>query len=123
MSQHTQGPWIISTDARYPSEPCVDAVIDGVVWHIALCHNAAGPDDDAAEANARLIAAAPDLLACLRDALPVLRADVERHSDERSGTPDVESVAYRRAKMRYDNVVAALAKVEAQPKRRRTDRS
>ncbi len=43
MGQHTQGPWIVSLDPRYPNEPCIDAVIDGVVWHIALCHNAAGP--------------------------------------------------------------------------------
>ena len=45
MGQHTQGPWIINLDPRYPSEPCIDAVIDGVVWHVAMCHNAAGPDD------------------------------------------------------------------------------
>jgi hypothetical protein len=123
MSQHTQGPWIISIDSRYPSEPCVDAVIDGVVWHIALCHNAAGPEDDSADANARLIAAAPDLLASLRDALPVLRADMERQSMEQSGKPEIESVTYRRARVRYENAVAVLAKVEEQPKRRRTDRS
>ena len=57
MGRHTPGPWIINVDPRYPSEPCIDAVIDGVVWHVALCHNAAGPDDGCAEANARLIAA------------------------------------------------------------------
>ncbi|WP_161813314.1 hypothetical protein [Steroidobacter agaridevorans] len=79
MAQHTQGPWIVSLDPRYPSEPCIDAVIDGVVWHIALCHNAAGPDDGSAEANARLIAAAPELLATVKDALPLLRADRSRY--------------------------------------------
>lgn len=79
MSQHTQGPWIVSLDPRYPSEPCIDAVIDGVVWHIALCHNAAGPDDGSAEANARLIAAAPELLATVKGALPLLRADQARY--------------------------------------------
>lgn len=79
MTQHTQGPWIISLDPRYPNEPCIDAVIDGVVWHIALCHNAAGPDDDSAEANARLIAAAPELLATVKDALPLLVADPSRY--------------------------------------------
>lgn len=79
MAQHTQGPWIVSLDPRYPSEPCIDAVIDGVVWHIALCHNAAGPDDGSAEANARLIAAAPELLATVKDALPLLRADQSRY--------------------------------------------
>ena len=52
MGQHTQGPWIINLDPRYPSEPCIDAVIDGVVWHVALCHNAAGPEDGSAEGRA-----------------------------------------------------------------------
>lgn len=79
MGQHTQGPWIVSLDPRYPNEPCIDAVIDGKVWHIALCHNAVGPDDGSAEANARLIAAAPELLASLKDVLPLLRADRSRY--------------------------------------------
>ena len=77
MGNHTPGPWIIGTDPRYPSEPCVDAVVDGVVWHIALCHMGLGPDDTSAEANARLIACAPELYAALKEALPSLRG--ERH--------------------------------------------
>ena len=75
MSSHTPGPWIIGTDPRYPSEPCVDAVVDGVVWHIALCHMGLGPDDNSAEANARLIASAPELYAALKEALPALRGE------------------------------------------------
>jgi hypothetical protein len=75
MSNHTPGPWIIGTDPRYPSEPCIDAVVDGVVWHIALCHMGLGPDDTSAEANARLIAAAPELYAALKEALPSLRGE------------------------------------------------
>jgi hypothetical protein len=78
MGNHTPGPWIIGTDPRYPSEPCVDAVVDGVVWHIALCHMGIGPDDSSAEANARLIACAPELYAALKAALPGLRG--ERHA-------------------------------------------
>jgi hypothetical protein len=77
MSNHTPGPWIIGTDPRYPAEPCVDAVVEGVVWHIALCHMGIGPDDSSAEANARLIACAPELYAALKEALPALRG--ERH--------------------------------------------
>ena len=79
MGKHTQGPWIVSLDPKYPNEPCIDAVIDGAVWHIALCHNAVGPDDGSAEANARLIAAAPELLATVKDALPLLSADRSRY--------------------------------------------
>jgi hypothetical protein len=110
MGQHTQGPWIINLDPRYPSEPCIDAVIDGVVWHVALCHNAAGPDDGCAEANARLIAAAPELLTTLRAALPTLRADVEKHSSNGSHDPS----SLRAAKARYEAAVRVLAKIEGQ---------
>jgi hypothetical protein len=34
-----------------------------------------GPDDSSAEANARLIACAPELYAALKEALPSLRAE------------------------------------------------
>jgi hypothetical protein len=112
MGQHTQGPWIINLDPRYPSEPCIDAVIDGVVWHVALCHNAAGPDDGSAEANARLIAAAPELLATLRALLPALRADVDKQSANGSSPSDSQSL--RAAKARYEAAVRVLAKIEGQ---------
>jgi hypothetical protein len=49
--------------------------VDGVVWHIALCHMGLGPDDAAADANARLIACAPELYAVLKEALPSLRGE------------------------------------------------
>lgn len=124
MGQHTQGPWIISLDPRYPSEPCIDAVLDGVVWHVALCHNAAGPDDGCAEANARLIAAAPELLATLKEALPVLRAEVEKQSAASAERPLVESVSLRTAQSRYEAALSVLAKVDGpMPHRRqRTER-
>jgi hypothetical protein len=112
MGQHTQGPWIINLDPRYPSEPCIDAVIDGVVWHVALCHNAAGPEDGSAEANARLIAAAPELLATLRAVLPALRAEVEKQSSNGSSLND--SASLRAAKARYEAAVRVLAKIEGQ---------
>lgn len=122
MGQHTQGPWIINLDPRYPSEPCIDAVIDGVVWHVALCHNAAGPDDGSAEANARLIAAAPELLATLRALLPALRADVDKQSANGSSPSDSQSL--RAAKARYEAAVRVLAKIEGhlpQPIERRSE--
>ena len=122
MGQHTQGPWIINLDPRYPSEPCIDAVIDGVVWHVALCHNAAGPEDGSAEANARLIAAAPELLATLRAALPALRADVEKPPVKGSSAQDAASV--RAAKARYEAALRVLAKIDGhlpQPVERRSE--
>lgn len=112
MGQHTQGPWIVSIDPRYPNEPCIDAVIDGVVWHIALCHNAVGPDDASAEANARLIAAAPELLATLKDALPLLRAELEKQSAANAGRPAVEAVNLRTARSRYEAAMSVLAKID-----------
>lgn len=112
MGQHTQGPWIISVDPRYPSEPCIDAVVDGVVWHVALCHNAAGPDEGCAEANARLIAAAPELLATLKDALPLLRAEVEKQSADSADAASVESIPLRTARSRYEAALSVLAKID-----------
>ena len=119
MGQHTQGPWTVNLDPRYPSEPCIDAVIDGVVWHVALCHNAAGPDDGCAEANARLIAAAPELLATLKDALPVLRAEVEKQSAASAKRPSVESVTLRTAQSRYEAALSVLAKIDGPMPQRR----
>lgn len=123
MGQHTQGPWIVSLDPRYPSEPCIDAVIDGVVWHVALCHNAAGPEDGSAEANARLIAAAPELLATLKEALPALRAEVEKQTAASAATPSIESVTLRTAKSRYEAAVSVLAKIDGKmhPRRQRSE--
>jgi hypothetical protein len=118
MGQHTQGPWIVSLDPRYPNEPCIDAVIDGVVWHVALCHNAAGPEDGCAEANARLIAAAPELFATLKEALPALRAEVEKQTIASAATPSLESVTLRAAKSRYEAAVAVLAKIDGKIHRR-----
>ena len=75
-----------------------------------MCHNAAGPEDGSAEANARLIAAAPELLATLRAALPTLRADVEKQCV--NGTSDAPTA--RAAKARYEAAVRVLAKIEGQ---------
>lgn len=113
-SKHTPGPWIISIDARYPAEPCVDAVVDDVVWHVALCHNGPGPEDASAEANARLIAAAPELFAALKEAVPLLRAELQRLAGASSQKPLTENAgAFRAAKARHDAAVATIAKVES----------
>lgn len=112
MNGHTPGPWVLGTDRRYPAEPCVDAVIDGVVWHIALCHPAAGPDDSAAEANARLILSAPDLYASLKQALPVLRSEYERLAAAHPGRSPGRIRRVRQARHRYEAAVAAIEKAE-----------
>ena len=60
MSKHTPGPWAIESggDIIQDAEPCFPLV--------AHCFDTPGFADGEAEANARLMAAAPDLLAALR---------------------------------------------------------
>lgn len=112
MSNHTPGPWTLGTDPRYPAEPCVDAIVDGVVWHVALCHMGLGPDDSSAEANARLIASAPELYAALKEALPALRNEFERLAATHADASSDKVSTFRKAKARYDNAIAAIEKVE-----------
>jgi hypothetical protein len=65
-TQHTPGPWQISADGQR----VLDSDGEGV---LATVYGAACADQDGA-ANARLIAAAPDLLAALQNAANVLAA-------------------------------------------------
>lgn len=72
--KHTQGPWKISketTKGQFVTETHIRAAND---WHIALV----GPCE--VDANARLISAAPDLLAALEHAIRVCEA-----SDDKTG--------------------------------------
>jgi hypothetical protein len=114
MSEHTPGPWILGTDRRYPSEPCIDAIMDGVVWHVALCHLGIGPEDSSAEANARLIAAAPELYDCLKDALPVLRTEYERQAAQHSEISSEKVSAFRKAQSRYETALRLIERVEGE---------
>lgn len=76
-TQHTPGPWNINHGANYlPS-------VSSSVTHTKIC-DIAGQDDDAgikdfqneSEANARLIAAAPELLEALKE------ADIDLNSNQ-----------------------------------------
>jgi hypothetical protein len=71
MSGHTPGPWVIEGDvAALPDDIGVGIVNrkhDGDDWDVAMVHSSA--------ANARLIAAAPDLLAALK---LIVEADGEK---------------------------------------------
>ena len=62
-TQHTQGPWSIELDHASNTSEFIRARIDGEMHDIAslLCDETGN-----ASANARLIAAAPDLLAALQ---------------------------------------------------------
>ena len=60
MTQHTVGPWRVGYDG--PSLPIVDSR-EGFIAFVKQ------PNDGAAEANANLIAAAPELLEALKSLL------------------------------------------------------
>ena len=80
---HTPGPWEIETAVKgtnwelYPAHnryPCQQPIAQGWASDIGERHDAV------AEANARLIAAAPDMLEALKEVLPVLEGLAkERH--------------------------------------------
>jgi len=61
MSKHTPGPWKVHL---------VDGalIVDDAGWEVAEASGDYDTDADRMEANARLIAAAPDLLAALKHA-------------------------------------------------------
>ena len=61
MAEFTKGPWKVEHDG--PSLPIITAIVDGRWDFVATVEHAGGAD----EANARLIAAAPDLLEALQE--------------------------------------------------------
>jgi len=64
--RHTPGPWVIDANDRYHVESPDGSALP---WSIATISGSAGPGTNRSEANARLIAAAPDLLAALEKLL------------------------------------------------------
>jgi hypothetical protein len=76
MAKHTPGPWKIfegwGADKRRPV--IVDAIpdVDGKFVGNCICHMASTNPD--IEANARMIAAAPDLLRLLKESVSTLAA-------------------------------------------------
>ena len=73
-TKHTPGPWRVAPRSDYPEHADIN-VDAGTRGYVALCGKAG---DEEAEANARLIAAAPELLDALRETLRAL----ESHLDE-----------------------------------------
>lgn len=57
---HTPGPWLINPEKAWIEIPNADAPICAMLWPTRL------RDEDETRANARLIAAAPDLLDYVR---------------------------------------------------------
>jgi hypothetical protein len=80
--QHTPGPWyfhVNKADTLYVVRGPKDIVVCEMSWHSSIpCHYTLR---DESEANARLIAAAPDLLAALR----LAQEQMERFDGESAG--------------------------------------
>lgn len=85
MSKHTPGPWAAT--------PCLDVGRYGPPWTIrvdkqtvvaSLIGAALHRGAETAEANARLIAAAPDLLAALKELLPMWESGIREPWVERA---------------------------------------
>jgi hypothetical protein len=64
-SKHTPGPWVIQDNAAHGIHIYSNGGPFGGGLHVARVSNSAGIGYDGQEANARLIAAAPDMLAAL----------------------------------------------------------
>jgi len=69
MTKHTQGPWLVEGRTVYALND------DGYNRFSALVQDAHTPGDEL-EANARLIAAAPELLAALEDATLQIKSNL-----------------------------------------------
>ncbi len=89
---HTPAPWVIARAGEANPKPCgirSEGKPTGMICHIPTEH-------ESAEANARLIAAAPELLAALRElrdfyreatGLPAARANAAIHKAETGSNP------------------------------------
>lgn len=101
MSEHTLGPWIVSMTLRDPG--CI-IIHDKQGRSIASCWNLMGPHGEEPntpmEANARLIAASPDLLAACQ-------AFVEAHEPCTAQPRFIDSVGLHEA---FAEAKAAIAK-------------
>ena len=77
MSQHTKGPWVVShrVEIRCPHE-------DNTVIATMEDSREAGWNTPTINANARLIAAAPDIYHALQDLITYLGVDVDNGLDE-----------------------------------------
>ena len=71
MSGHTKGPWVV-TVAENGSERNIQTVDD---WYVAVVCDEPGDGD--VDANAHLIAAAPDMLEALEKSTALLRRECD----------------------------------------------
>lgn len=70
-TKHTPGPWRFNPVGE----------VRGADWNVVICDTYGNGDDDVADADARLIAAAPDLLAACEMALLDMRYYATVHGE------------------------------------------
>lgn len=96
-AQHTPGPWTVSNDAIYGSSGLIKPLVAYLDDRF---------DDAEAANNARLIAAAPDLLVALENCVNVLSRTLplfdDESTDDKDSRDEAESVV--------DTALAAIAK-------------
>jgi hypothetical protein len=105
MSKHTPGPWVVTTGVK--EHDVVTSTHDGVGLDDDVCEVYGGNDDDVSvrRANARLITAAPDLLAALQEYARITSPEYEEGCKRGEHLyPDVDLAAARKA------ALAAIAK-------------
>lgn len=96
IATHTPGPWTITRESD--THPLAIQTAEGTVAYVRHM----GRPDPEWQANARLIAAAPELLAALESMVDMF----ERHIDGRPGPDD--------AAARWDDARAAIAKARGE---------
>lgn len=82
-SKHTPGPWKWSDQYTHPSgKPAWTLLGRHGLYGILTCDQGSAPQDLSDEANARLIAAAPELLAALQIAVRQNSHDMQMTGEE-----------------------------------------
>lgn len=113
-AKHTPGPWqILPEECDKPYIRIRGTVLGGrykVANVLTLVYDGA-PEREAEEtqANARLIAAAPELLELAKIAEKHLRREFLKLAEKYAGTPYENDPAYIHAKQQLDNARAAIA--------------
>lgn len=99
-TEHTAGPWKVMENAKGNFQHGIStangAPVSAMIAYVDI--KSVNTDKTARLANARLMAAAPELLAAMRDCL----ADLEHYAATHGPGPDRRLIAYR----------AAIAKAE-----------
>ena len=101
--KHLPGPWFVSRDPR-PDMEWNNHIASVEHPHLEVCsmfHTTDRDGNEQGEANARLVAAAPDMLTALECLLPGLVLDL-RYADDNDDKEAMQS--------RIDTVTAAIAK-------------